>query len=351
MSTSSTLPTTPYTPGSGNFSSCPNPPFKSTPPPPAPPPSVQNVAPNAKGLLGDLNLGGCKTYDKETSSSYSIGGFSADLMGGFYGHGTSESHIHTTSGCENIALLAQHYSNTVNAVYCAIQETKTSSTTTIQDVNSISIQAGPYSEINFDCGAGGFNIIQGENMNISIIDSQKITQKVIDNINHTITNGITNWAKAAGQQAMNMGSSPDKTNAQLNLINENINKASFDNQSTIDLQSMSQYITLGNSITITTAVGSKIFITGDKCSISQDVVLKISIENTVSSAFSRALQGVDLPTLFPSPPEPSGGGSSSKKSLISMPVIIAIVVLLIAAGLAYYFLVMKKKPTMSFSFY
>ena len=330
---------------SGNFTSCPNPPFKNTPPPPAPPPTVQNVPANAKGLLGDLGLNNCTAYNTDTSSQMNIVGFSMSLMGGFYGHGTSQSHTHHASGCTNIALLSQHYSNTVNAVYCAIQETKSSSTTTISNINSIEIIAGPYSDITFDCGVGGFNIIQGENMDISIIDFQKISQTVIDGINHTITDGITNWAKAAGQQAMNMGVSPDKTNAQLNLINENITKNSFDNQSTIDLQSMSEYIATGNTIQVTTAVGSKIFIDGSKCTMSQDVILKISIENTISSAFSRALQGVSIPTLFPPPPE-----TSSSNSIISMTIIIAIVVALGSLILYYIFVIRKNanKPKLSF---
>lgn len=336
---SSAVPTTPYTPGSGSATSCPNPPFK----------IGDNLAQNGKNaatLMQSLNLGGCQTATRSASGSNKSLGYS--FFGGISGSMSDwQSKSRTTSGCENINLLAQHYSNTVNSVFCAIQETSINSTTTINNINSIEIQAGPWSTINFNCGAGGFQVIQGETMDIKIVDTQNMDKKTTDSINHSITDGITNWAKAAKDQALQGGSDPDKTNAQINTIQENLSTGTFDNESMTDLQSMSEGIKTGNTFSITTKEGATININGDKCVLSQNVILNIAIENAVSNAFTRALQGVDIPTLFPPPPN-----IQKYKAQFWAMVIGGIILLILAIAYVYFFIIKKRKAKqLAFRFY
>lgn len=334
--------TVPYTPGSGSATGCPDPPFKVGD-------DLSQNGKNAAMLMKSLNLGGCKTATHSASGSSESGGFSLDLMAGAATKSEWQTHSRTTSGCENINLLAQHYSDTVNAVYCAIQETSEESTTTINDINTINIVAGPYSTIDFNCGEGGFSVIQGETMNIKVIDTSNMKSKTLDKINHSITNGITNWAKAAADSAVANGSDPDKTNAQISTIQENISKGTFDNESTTDLQSMSETIVSGNTVTITTNVGANITINGAKCTLNQNVLLNIAIENTISNAFTRAMQGVDLPVLFP-PPNPALV-KKYKEEFWAMVIGGIILAILIIAGI-YFFVIKKKKvEKLKFNFY
>jgi hypothetical protein len=139
-----------------------------------------------------------------------------------------------------------------------------------------------------------------------------------------------------------MGKDPNKTNAQISLIRENLYKGTFNNQSTSDLQSIVETQISGNKIIINPGSGT-ININASGCTLSQDVVLKIIVQNTVTNAFVRALQGVDLPTIFPPP-----ANTEYYKALYWTLVILTILAPLI---LYYIFVIRKNANKPKFSFY
>jgi hypothetical protein len=216
-------------------------------------------------------------------------------------------------------------------------------TSTFKNVNTINITAGEGSTINFNCGAGGFSIIQGQNMDISVIDIGSLTSKETVPITQAITNGIANWANAAASPALT--TDVNKSNAAVNLVSQNLNKGTFQNDSMLDLQSLKQAEQTENTVNITTMPYSTININGDQCTLSQDILVKIAIENSVTNSFVRALQGVDLPALFP-PPADTG-----KYKLYFWSSVIG-GALLVVAIIVYFFWIRKKsQPKLAFSFY
>jgi hypothetical protein len=335
------LPTTPYVPGAGGATSCPNPPFKVSKSTDAPQ-NLKRNAPNAAPLLSALGIGQCHYANLSSSGSSTSGHLG--LSGPSVSHSSWDNTNIQYANCVNVDLLAQHYSDTVNAVYCSIKESSTTMTSTFKNVNTINIIAGEDSTINFNCGAGGFTVIQGQNMDISVIDIGSLTSKETVPITQAITNGIANWANAANSPALSTATTA--SNAAVNLISQNLSKGTFQNDSIVDLQSLSQAEQTENTINITTNQGATINISGDSCLLSQDILVKIAIENSVTNAFVRALQGVDLPALLPPPP-------NTGKYKAAFWAIIIIVVLLVV-GLPVYFFVIRKKssqPKLAFSFY
>ena len=304
--------------------SCPTPPFKQGT-------TVNNQASQASTLLNSLNLSGCQTSD-QGASSYS-----------FFGSSVNTGAINTTSGCASIGVLLQSYGSTVNAVYCAIQKDTTKYVNSYSNIETIQIQAK--GNLTIDCtGTTGFGTFQTADSSINTINIQKLSDSISDPVNEAITNGITDWLPAQKSAALADGSDPDKTDAAINQINENITTNTFKNESHFQTDSISNVVLNGTTLTMT--AGGDITIEGSECTMNQDSLVVIAIKNTVANAFVRALKGTDLTALFP---PPLNVPNKPKHDMVFWGALVLVAIII--AVLVYFYIIKKKAKPLAFSFY
>jgi hypothetical protein len=304
-------------------SSCPSPPFKQGT-------TIDNQAKQASTLLNSLNISGCSTFS-QGASSYS-----------FLGSGGETGAINSANGCASVGVLLQSYGSTVNAVYCAIQKNTTKYLNSFTNIDTITIKAG--GNLTIDCtGTTGFSTFQIANTTVNALNVQNLSDNVTDPVNQAITNGITDWIPAQKAAALADGSDPNKTDAAVSQIRENITTNTFKNESHFSRQSISNIVVNGTNLTMT--AGGDITIEGSDCTMNQDSLVIIAIKNTVANAFVGALKGADLGGLFPPPLAPK----NTKRGMFFWGALVLVVIII--AVLVYFYVIKKKAKPLAFSFY